>query len=257
MAVPKRKMSRSATRSRKSANMRLAPPRALAVPELRCVAASPHGVQQLRLVPRPPGPRRRVARAQLVPPVIAIDAMGGDRAPGGDRRRRAAAAVDACDVDVLLVGDPDADRARTCPSGDAPARRRDARGDRGHRDGRRAGGRRPREEGLVDRARRPKRCATGAPRRWSAPGTPAPRWPRRCCGFGRIKGVHRPAIARAAPRVRRRHRPAAGRRRRDRRPRSRVARRVGAARPRVRARSPRRRRADDRAAVERRGAGQG
>ncbi len=60
MAVPKRKMSRSATRSRKSANMRLAPPRALAVPELRRVAAPAHGVQQLRLVPRPPGPRRRV-----------------------------------------------------------------------------------------------------------------------------------------------------------------------------------------------------
>ena len=41
MAVPKRKMSRSATRSRKSANMRLEPTAALAVPELRRVAACP------------------------------------------------------------------------------------------------------------------------------------------------------------------------------------------------------------------------
>ncbi len=41
----------------------------------------------------------------------------------------------------------------------------------------------------------PKRCATAGPRRWSAPATPARRWPPRCCGFGRIKGVHRPAIA--------------------------------------------------------------
>ena len=43
MAVPKRKMSRSATRSRKSANMQLALPAALVVPELRGVAL-PHTV---------------------------------------------------------------------------------------------------------------------------------------------------------------------------------------------------------------------
>ena len=60
MAVPKRKMSRSATRSRKSANMRLVPQRALAVPELRSVEASAHGVRQLWLVPRSAGSRRRL-----------------------------------------------------------------------------------------------------------------------------------------------------------------------------------------------------
>ena len=80
MAVPKRKTSRSATRSRKSANMRLAPPRALAVPELRRVAAPAHRVQQLRLVPRPAGPRRRLTRADG-------GARSGDR-DAGDRDRR-------------------------------------------------------------------------------------------------------------------------------------------------------------------------
>ena len=49
MAVPKRKTSRSSTRSRKSANMRLVPERALAVPQLRRVEAPAHGVQQLWL----------------------------------------------------------------------------------------------------------------------------------------------------------------------------------------------------------------
>ena len=43
--------------------------------------------------------------------------------------------------------------------------------------------------GARGRARRPRRA------RWSAPATPARRWPPRCCGFGRIQGVHRPAIA--------------------------------------------------------------
>jgi glycerol-3-phosphate acyltransferase PlsX len=52
--------------------------------------------------------------------VIAIDAMGGDRAPG-DIVAGALAAVDACDVDVLLVGQPDA-IAEHLPGGKPPAR---------------------------------------------------------------------------------------------------------------------------------------
>jgi glycerol-3-phosphate acyltransferase PlsX len=55
-----------------------------------------------------------------VPPVIAIDAMGGDRAPG-EIVAGALAAVDACDVDVLLVGQPDA-IAPHLPDGRSPAR---------------------------------------------------------------------------------------------------------------------------------------
>jgi glycerol-3-phosphate acyltransferase PlsX len=55
-----------------------------------------------------------------VPPVIAIDAMGGDRAPA-EIIAGALQAVDACDVDVLLVGASDALRAHL-PDGRAPAR---------------------------------------------------------------------------------------------------------------------------------------
>jgi glycerol-3-phosphate acyltransferase PlsX len=53
-------------------------------------------------------------------PVIAIDAMGGDRAPS-EIVAGALAAVDACDVDILLVGRPDA-IAPHLPGGAAPAR---------------------------------------------------------------------------------------------------------------------------------------
>ncbi len=53
-------------------------------------------------------------------PVIAIDARGGDRAPG-EIVAGALRAVDECDVDVLLVGQPDA-IAPHLPDGDVPAR---------------------------------------------------------------------------------------------------------------------------------------
>ncbi len=186
MAVPKRKMSRSATRSRKSANMRLragahslCPNCGASSCRTRC-AATAAGTAAARFstsserhgVSADDGPDDRVT------PVIALDAMGGDRAPeeivaGG---LRAAAELD---VDVLLVGPPDA-IAR------APARRharppgRGARRDRSHRDGRRAGGRGPHQEGLVARARRRGGQRRAGRTRWSAPATPAPRWPPRC-----------------------------------------------------------------------------
>ena len=200
MAVPKRKMSRSATRSRKSANMRLAPRRALAVPELRSVAAPAHGVQQLRLVPRPAGPRRRVDRGER--------GDRRDRAPARDRDRRDGRRPRARGDRRGRVSRPSTSSTSTSCSSDRPTRSRaPARtaarpprvevlpGARSHRDGRRARDRGPHQEGLVARARAPKRCATGGPTRWSAPATPAPRWPPRCCGCGRIRGVHRPAIA--------------------------------------------------------------
>jgi phosphate acyltransferase len=53
-------------------------------------------------------------------PAIAIDAMGGDRAPG-EIVAGALAAVDACDVDIVLVGQPEA-IAPHLPHGAAPAR---------------------------------------------------------------------------------------------------------------------------------------
>jgi len=55
-----------------------------------------------------------------VPPVIAIDAMGGDRAPA-EIVAGALQAVDACDVDILLVG-PAGVLAEHLPGGRPPAR---------------------------------------------------------------------------------------------------------------------------------------
>ena len=52
--------------------------------------------------------------------VIAIDAMGGDRAPG-EIVAGAIRAVEECDVDILLVGQPDA-IAANLPGGAPPAR---------------------------------------------------------------------------------------------------------------------------------------
>ena len=160
-------------------------------------------------------------------PVIAIDAMGGDRAPGGDRRRRACARWPSCDVDILLVGPARRDR-RHLPGGRSPAGRRGARRVRSHRDGRRARDRGAHQEGLLARAVRRGGRATAGPRRWSAPATPARRWPPRCCACGRIRGVHRPAIAVPLPVFGDRSLAAPRRRRRDGRSRTGVARRVGA-----------------------------
>ena len=181
-----------------------------------------------------------------MPPVIAIDAMGGDRAPG-EIVAGALAAVDACDVDILLVGRADAIRA-------APARRQRAR---------RASRCSQPPKSSRCTTNRPRRCARRRTRRSCAPRKPsATAAPAAMVGagntgatmaaallrFGRIKGVHRPAIAVPLPGARRGPPAVARRRRRHRRSRTGVAGRVGRARARVRPRPARRRRTDDRAA---------
>ena len=237
MAVPKRKMSRSATRSRKSANMRLAPPAHSLCPNCGAsrlptgCAATAAGTEAARSSTSSSG-------ARPVPPVIAIDAMGGDRARGdrrgrapsgrGVRRRRPARRPAGAIADHLPAA--------------RPPPRRGARRVRSHRDGRRARRRGARQEGLVDRpgaeAVRDGRAAAmvGA-------GNTGATMAAALLRFGRIKGVHRPAIAIPVPvfgddrmqlLVDGRHR----------RPRSRVARRVGRARARLRPRAARRRRTD-------------
>ena len=115
-----------------------------------------------------------------MPPVIAIDAMGGDRAPA----EIVAGALKAVRrVRCRRAARRPGRRAARPPARRRRARaRRDPRRVRGHRDGRGTRGRGADEEGLVDRARARRRCATVAPRRWSARATPARRWPPRCCG---------------------------------------------------------------------------
>ena len=119
-----------------------------------------------------PGRRRRRART------VAIDAMGGDHAPGGHRRGRVPRGRRG------RLSRAARRRRRRDPR--LPARRRarrrgDPRDHPGDRDGRRARRRRPQEEGRLGGARR--RGGARRPGRtpWSAPATPAPRWPPRCC----------------------------------------------------------------------------
>ena len=130
MAVPKRKMSRSSTRSRQvrqhaascRARTRCAPTAARPSSRTRC-AATAVGTEGGRYSTSTDRADRAASarpgdRGRGVTPMIALDAMGGDRAPaeivaGG---LRAAAELD---VDVLLVGVPDAIAAHL-PGGVAP-----------------------------------------------------------------------------------------------------------------------------------------
>ncbi len=78
MAVPKKKTSKAKSRSRRAVRLEARRARPQQLPPLRRHQAAPRGVRQLRLVPRPPGHRRRLTPSVLP---IAVDAMGGDKAP--------------------------------------------------------------------------------------------------------------------------------------------------------------------------------
>ena len=82
---------------------------------------------------------------------IAVDAMGGDRAPG-EIVAGALAAVDQLGVEVLLVGDRGR-RAGRAARRQGPRRGRGRRLHAGHRDARRARRVGPHQEGRVRRAR--------------------------------------------------------------------------------------------------------
>ena len=114
-----------------------------------------------------------------MPPVIAIDAMGGDRAPAeivaGALRRPPSSTSTSCSS-AGPTRSP-----RTCPAACSPsgvevlaASEVIAMDDEPASAG-------ADEEGLVDRARRGGRARRPRRTRWSAPATPARRWPPRCC----------------------------------------------------------------------------
>ena len=228
MAVPKRKIPRSqdplAPRRRTGGSTRR-PARCARTAARSKLPA--HRVRQLRLVPRPPGPRRRVSeprgrRACAI--TIAIDAMGGDRAPGeivagalaavdAARRRRPARRAsrtrsraqlpggDAADgVEIVAASEVDRDarraRRRRC------ARKKDSSIVRVRRGGARRPGRR-------DGRRR---------------ATPARRWPPRCCAWAGSRASPGPR-SRCRSRCPGRPPAAPRRRRRDRRLHAGVARR--------------------------------
>jgi phosphate acyltransferase len=131
-----------------------------------------------------------------VSPVIAIDAMGGDRAPA-EIVAGALQAVDACDVDVLLVGSPDAIRSHL-PGGAAPARVEilDASEVIGM-DEEPASAVRAKKDSSIVRAAEAVRDGRAAA--MVGAGNTGATMAAALLRFGRIKGVHRPAIALPIP----------------------------------------------------------
>jgi glycerol-3-phosphate acyltransferase PlsX len=127
-----------------------------------------------------------------VPPVIAIDAMGGDRAPG-EIVAGALRAVDECDVDVLLVGPSDTVREHL-PQGRPPARVEllDAREVIAMDEEPASAVRKKKDSSIV-------RCAEavrdGRAAAMVGAGNTGATMAAALLRFGRIKGVHRPAIA--------------------------------------------------------------
>jgi glycerol-3-phosphate acyltransferase PlsX len=131
-----------------------------------------------------------------VPPVIAIDAMGGDRAPA-EIVAGALEAVDACDVDVLLVGPADLLRAHL-PGNEAPARVEilDA-SEVIAMDEEPAAAVRAKKDSSIVRAAEAVRDGRAAA--MVGAGNTGATMAAALLRFGRIKGVHRPAIAIPVP----------------------------------------------------------
>ena len=106
MAVPKRKTPRAKTRSRPRRELAPGGAASVAVPELRGSEAAARRVRQLRVVPRPPGHRGRLACTWA----RRTSASPSRSTPWAATRLRARSSVGALDavselgVDVLLVG---------------------------------------------------------------------------------------------------------------------------------------------------------
>jgi phosphate acyltransferase len=131
-----------------------------------------------------------------VPPVIAIDAMGGDRAPA-EIVAGALAAVEACDVDVLLVGPSDILRTHL-PDARVPARIEllDASEVVGMDEEPAAAVRTKKDSSIVRAA---EAVRDGRAAAMVGAGNTGATMAAALLRFGRIKGVHRPAIALPIP----------------------------------------------------------
>ena len=127
-----------------------------------------------------------------MPPVIAIDAMGGDRAPA-EIVAGALQAVDACDVDVLLVGPPDVLRVHLPDERTPP---RVALLDASEviaMDEEPASAVRAKKDSSIVRAAEAVRDGRAAA--MVGAGNTGATMAAALLRFGRIRGVHRPAIA--------------------------------------------------------------
>jgi len=127
-----------------------------------------------------------------VPPVIAIDAMGGDRAPA-EIIAGALSAVAACDVDVLLVGPADIVRSHL-PDGRTPERVEllDASEVIAMDEEPAAAVRAKKDSSIVRGA---EAVRDGRAAAFVGAGNTGATMAAALLRFGRIKGVHRPAIA--------------------------------------------------------------
>ncbi len=111
MAVPKKKTSKSKSRSRRASNWVLEDAVPVGVPPVHDGQDPPCGVPELRLVQRPTGDRSRLVRRGGGRPTgeafaslpVAVDAMGGDRAPG-EIVAGARQVVETTGIGVALVG---------------------------------------------------------------------------------------------------------------------------------------------------------
>ncbi len=213
----------------------------LAVPELRCVASFRTGCAATVVGTEVARSSTSSSGTRPVPPVIAIDAMGGDRAPAeivaGALARPSSSTSTCCSsgpADAIRAASP----RRRCP----PARSRSWPRPRSspwmRSPPRRFAPRRiPRSCGAPRRSRTAGGAMVGA-------GNTGATMAAALLRFGRIKGVHRPAIARSLARLRCRSHPTARRRRRDGRSRSRRGSSSGRAGARLREGPSRRRRTD-------------
>jgi len=133
-----------------------------------------------------------------MPPVIAIDAMGGDRAPG-EIVAGACAAVEACDVDVLLVGPYDEITA-CLPGGEVPARVEilDASEVIAMHEEPAAAVRTKKDSSIVRSA---EAVRDGRAAAMVGAGNTGATMAAALLRFGRIKGVHRPAVAIPVPQL--------------------------------------------------------
>jgi glycerol-3-phosphate acyltransferase PlsX len=127
-----------------------------------------------------------------VPPVIAIDAMGGDRAPA-EIVAGALNSVDACDVDILLVG-PEGVLREHLPGGEPPARVEilDASEVIAMDEDPAAAVRSKKDSSIVRGA---EAVRDGRAAAMVGAGNTGATMAAALLRFGRIKGVHRPAIA--------------------------------------------------------------
>ena len=104
VAVPKKKKSKSKTRSHRAGAWKLVGTVAQRLPALRRRQAAAHGVPGLRLVQGPRRRRRRLINTLSMLP-IAVDAMGGDRAPA--RSSPVLTLRPPLGIPVVLVGPAD------------------------------------------------------------------------------------------------------------------------------------------------------